>query len=194
MTAGQLIDQFEAACRDWSERAGDTLQTDTTTWIMMALGGFQHYQTVDKVDTSNMSKQEKDDLTVGQTLGHHTSAQAFHRIGHLIENEHLEETFLIHALIEYITRELERLSEDYAKGIQRRRRVLEFFEEVRGDPELRAAHPELAFESEAREIAAEQFFRRMAEPSLNDMRKNRRLYEAWRELTDPISEASDVQL
>ena len=198
---GMLIDQFCEAVREWSRRTGEPEYGIPTFYVMAPTGGTKFRQAVGRVDPQTVAPERRGDLSLHELMGHYTLEQMREWLEELVHRRHMFEDFLIVALVRAIDDGFERMLEDYAKGIRRRRRAYELMEEDLADPERRVywlkrqneslpPGSEPITEADLRDIA--QQMKEFSTPSLEEQRRARVQLDGWRELTAPILDSANI--
>lgn len=133
-------------------------------------------------------------------------AQLRERLAYLVNEQHLDEEFLVVSLIHQLDRHFASGSEDSTVGLNCIRQnagqidaLVNNQEDLEGylsivNDERSITHPEQppATEEEMRQLA--QHLRERATPSVDDLCKRRRSLDAWRKLTELLLSAENLDL
>jgi hypothetical protein len=189
---GRLIGQFVTASREWGLRTGDFEHANVSFWGLYWTGGLAEFERVDAVNTTGLTKKQRSAMSMRQLEGRHTLEQLEEWLTYLVEQRYMYEPFLIKSLVVGIASELESVSENYGKGIERSRMTLKSAEERLASPEGQAEVFKNAPDAAGRAEALLEWLRKMATPSLRDMKKSRDALTAWQDLTSPIIEPDNL--
>lgn len=190
-----LISKFRDAAEEWGKRTGHG--SDTIVFYgMVHTGGIYYFDSVGKADTTGMSKEQIDRMSIGELQGHHTLDQLVTHLETLVERQHFGEELLITGLIRLIDDEFEDLAENYARGLQANRERADKMREMAGDPEfVEAWEARLGERGEpgsgaARLLEMAAFSEKMSLGSPKDLRDRVQSRDRWREVTaELMSEA-----
>jgi hypothetical protein len=179
------VDKLSAAIREFGAREPSVID-DITFLGLLFLGG--HYPTTGRVAPPPTG--ERDKRTVGQVEGHNELEQLLDRLHVLIESRGLDEAFLVVAFVRAIEEELEGLVDTNAPGMARTSALADRFERLATDPDRlmvwnrNKAGDDPLTAGDAFSMA--QHARRMATPSVEELRDRREALQSWRELTRPV--------
>jgi hypothetical protein len=197
----RLIDQFVDAMQEWARRTGNP-DNGWAAEILLWTGGVWRYKPVGAIDPETVPKERRDALSYGDVHGHLTLDQVRADLEDLVEHTRMDEEFLIVSLVHALERNMEVLSEEYAKGIRNIRAQVEGMEAVLNDPAqledwLRRSNELLG---EGQEPATEgsllafiEHMRRLAAPSLQDQRERRVALDVWHSVSVPILEPRNLR-
>ena len=121
MISNELIDEFEKAAEGWARRTGETETSSIVFWGMIYTGAMYRYSTVGAVDTSAMSKAQREKLSFGQLRGHHTLDQLIEHIKHLVHSERIDEELLVTGLVRLIDDQFDDSAGGYARDKAKQR-------------------------------------------------------------------------
>jgi hypothetical protein len=198
---GRLIDQFVGALEEWARRTG----TPGDAWagtVLLWTGGSVRHKRVGAVDLTTIPKEQRASLTLGQVHGHLTVDQMHQDLRDLVGRVHMDEEFLVVSLIQAIERKMENLSEEYAKGLRKRREEAGRIEAILNDPAQLKAYLQQSTEdlnegdeaaSEATLIRAAEHFRRWSVSSLQEQRDRRVELDTWRAVSAPIVDPRNLR-
>jgi len=198
---GLLIDQFIESLEEWSKR------TRTPNWgwaseVLLWTGGAWREKPVEAVDPKTVPEGRRKPLSVVEKYGHFTLEQVRTDLEGLVDLVHVQEDFLIVSLVHALERQLEGLSEEYAKGLRRRRQFAEHIESILGDPALLEFYLRQMNEqreegqdpaTEATVISMAERFRQWSVPSLEEQRDRRTDLETWRTVTAPLLDPKNLR-
>jgi hypothetical protein len=141
-------------------------------------------------------------LSYAELHGQLTLDQVRADLQELVEHVRMDEEFLIVSLVHALERNMEVLSEEYAKGLRNLRARVAGMEAVLNDPsqledwlqrtnELHGEGEEPATEGSL--LAFVEHMRRLGVPSLEEQRKRRVALDVWRALAAPILEPGNLR-
>lgn len=198
---GLLIDQFLDAMREWSQRTGNP-DNGWAAEILLWTGGVWRHEPVGAIDPETVPEERRPTLSYGEVHGHLTLDQVRADLQELVDHVRMDEEFVIVSLVHALERNMEVLSEDYAKGVRNIRAQVEGMEAVLNDPaqledwlrrsnELLGEGQEPATEGSL--LAFVEHMRRLSVPSLQDQRERRVALDVWRSVSAPILEPRNLR-
>jgi|SRR6266568_910629 len=198
---GRLIDQFLDAMQEWSRRTGnadDGWAGEVLHWT----GGLWRHEPVGAIDPQTVPEERRATLSHGEVHGHLTLDQVREDLENLVEHVRMNEEFLIVSLVHALERNMDVLSEEYAKGLRKRRATAESMGAVLNDPaklelwlrRINEQHKEgQEPATEATLMAYVARVRQWSVPSFQEERERRVELDAWRAVTAPILEARNLR-
>jgi hypothetical protein len=198
---GRLIDQFLDAMQEWSRRTGNP-DDGWAGEVLFWTGGLWRHEPVGAIDPQTVPEERRAALSYGELHGHLTLDQVREDLQVLVEHVHMDEEFLIVSLVHALEREMEVLSEEYAKGLRKRRARADSMQAVLNNPaqlelwlrrinEQRKEGQEPA--TEATLMTFVERFRQWSVPSLREQRERRVALDVWRAVTAPILKPRNLQ-
>ncbi len=185
---GVLIDAFCDAIKEWASESGRE-EKDATLYVMMYTGGWYYVdKVINRIDGINFeSLSEKDRREIIQLVGHHTLQQMKSWLESLVTQTHISEKFLIHSLIKFLDDEFERDSENYGRGIAKRRELKKELE-LGDEPAQELDRADQFLLSMLQAIASSN------KNPLEEQRELRVISDTWRKVMAPVLEMPDPEL